>query len=54
MGKTEEIFHALCPKDVHWKAGKVLSGRVNEDILSDWIDSLNMSRGKDDINKIKP
>jgi len=42
MGKTEEILHALCPKDVHWKAGKVLSGRVNEDILSDWIDSLNM------------
>jgi len=42
MGKTDEILRALCSETVHWKESKLLNGRISEDPLSDWIDSLHI------------
>lgn len=42
MGKTEEILIACCPADTHWKPGRRLSANASRDVVSSWLQSLNL------------
>lgn len=42
MGKTDEVLHYICPDSVNWRDGKLFNGRLDKDILSAWVDSLNL------------
>lgn len=42
LGKTVERLKTSCSSSVAWKDGKLLNGRITDEVLKAWIETLNI------------